>query len=74
MAVSTTPAYIDDFHYTEDDNQFSLIVGLLTGGLVTSVIIGITAVLISRRNTKKAVKKCKMEMSKGKTYRTDNIR
>lgn len=61
-------AYIGDIQYIEDDNQFSLVVGLLTGGLVISVFIGITAVLILRRNKKRAITKCKMEMSKGKKY------
>lgn len=61
-------AYIGDLQYTEADNKSSLVNALLTGGLVTSVFIGIMAVLISRRNKKIAIKKCNMKMSKGKKY------
>ncbi|XP_052080868.1 uncharacterized protein LOC127718853 [Mytilus californianus] len=74
VVVSTIMAYIGDLQYTEVDNQFSLIVGLLTGGLVTSVITGITAVIISRRNKKRAIKICKMEMSKDLSERIENSR
>ncbi|XP_052080748.1 plexin-B2-like isoform X2 [Mytilus californianus] len=67
-------AYIGDLQYTEDDNNFSLIVGLLIGGLVTSVIIGFSAISVLRRNKKRAVKKCKMEMSEGLSERRANLR
>lgn len=58
-------AYIGDLQYTEYYNNFSVIVGL-TAGLVACVIIGICAILIFRRYKRRAVTKCKMEMSKGK--------
>lgn len=58
-------AYIGDLRYTGDDNNVSLLVGLLIGGLVTSIIIGISAISVLRRNKKRAVKKCKLEMSEG---------
>lgn len=58
-------AYIGDMRYTGDDNNVSLLVGLLIGGLVTSIIIGISAISILRRNKKRAFTKCKMEISEG---------
>ncbi|CAG2203340.1 unnamed protein product [Mytilus edulis] len=72
VVVGKITAYIGDLQYKEDDNQFSLIVGLLTGGLVTSIIIGFTAVFISRRSKKRFMVKCKMEMSKALSERREN--
>ncbi|XP_063418276.1 uncharacterized protein LOC134701062 [Mytilus trossulus] len=72
VVVGKITAYIGDLQYKEDDNQFSLIIGLLTGGLVTSIIIGFTAVFISRRSKKRFMVKCKMEMSKDLSERREN--
>ncbi|XP_076089869.1 uncharacterized protein LOC143061509 [Mytilus galloprovincialis] len=72
VVVGKITAYIGDLQYKEDDNQFSLIIGLLTGGLVTSIIIGFTAVFISRRSKKRFMVKCKMEMTKALSERREN--
>ncbi|XP_063417083.1 uncharacterized protein LOC134699411 [Mytilus trossulus] len=74
VEVKKIMAYIGDLQYTEDDNDVSLLVGLLIGGLVTSIIIGISAISILRRNKKRAVKKWKMEMSEGLSERQANLR
>lgn len=66
-------AYIGDLQYTEYYNNFSLIIGLTTG-LVACVIIGIFAILIFRRYKRRAVTKCKMEMSKGKKGKLPSIK
>ncbi|XP_071160120.1 plexin-B2-like [Mytilus edulis] len=74
VEVKKIMAYIGDLRYTGDDNNVSLLVGLLIGGLVTSIMIGISAISILRRNKKRAVKKCKMEMSEGFSERQANLR
>ncbi|XP_063417069.1 plexin-B3-like [Mytilus trossulus] len=74
VVVSMITAYIGDLQYTEADNKSSLVNALLTGGLVTSVFIGIMAVLISRRNKKIVIKKCNMEMSKDLSKRRKKSR
>ncbi|VDI66849.1 Hypothetical predicted protein [Mytilus galloprovincialis] len=74
VEVKKIMAYIGDLRYTGDDNNVSLLVGLLIGGLVTSIIIGISAISILRRNKKRAVKKCKLEMSEGLSERQANLR
>ncbi|XP_063418258.1 uncharacterized protein LOC134701046 [Mytilus trossulus] len=74
VEVKKIMAYIGDLRYTGDDNNVSLLVGLLIGGLVTSIIIGISVISILRRNKTRAVKKCKMEMSEGLSERQANLR
>ncbi|XP_063446092.1 plexin-2-like [Mytilus trossulus] len=60
-------SYIGDLQYktetiTEDDNTFVMIVGILVAGLVVSIIIGMSAVLVLRRKKTKAANEFKMKI------------
>ncbi|XP_071160360.1 uncharacterized protein [Mytilus edulis] len=60
-------SYIGDLQYrtetiTENGNTFVMIVGILVAGLVVSIIIGMSAVLVLRRRKTKAANEFKMKI------------
>ncbi|CAG2245818.1 unnamed protein product [Mytilus edulis] len=60
-------SYIGDLQYrtetiTENGNTFVMIVGILVAGLVVSIIIGMSAVLVLRRKKTKAANEFKMKI------------
>lgn len=67
MNVIRIKSYIGDLQYrtetiTENGNTFVMIVGILVAGLVVSIIIGMSAVLVLRRRKTKAANEFKMKI------------
>lgn len=67
MNVIKIKVDIGDLQYktettTENSNTFVMVVGILAAGVVVTIIIGISAVLVLRRKKTKAANEFKMEL------------
>lgn len=67
MNVIRIKSYIGDLQYkteaiTGNGNTFVMIVGILVAGLVVSIIIGMSAVLVLRRKKTKAATEFQMKI------------
>ncbi|CAG2203352.1 unnamed protein product [Mytilus edulis] len=62
VTVGNIEAYIGDLHYKEDINTLVIIAGVLVAALITAIVIGVLAVVILRKQKKRAVKEFKIEL------------